>query len=269
LHLYVCQKYQICTTKTNNFKKLFLYFCGFENMAKKKKNKGFYLESDSDNLENYHLYLLQFDRSILQLALSLRRILHNDFSFLQNYVPDRKHADRIFPLFFSSFEESDGVNLVLLPNKVTTTPSSNLKSGQNDPLMGLFLFDDDYYLFNSQGFTMFKCPYADYSFLMLAFCDKNVNIEELLAPLSGDKSLTIKDISDCLKMSSAAPEEKKRITFLQDFCSDVEVMIDKFQLEHLRLRLGPHQTIGPANYTTKHYQNDRFVTGELLKRTDE
>lgn len=238
-------------------------------MEKRKINKDFCLKSDFDHLENYHLFLLQFDRSILQLALSLRRILHHDFSFLHDFIPDRKHPDRVFPLFFSSFEESDGVNLVLLPNKVTTAPTSNSKSGNEDPLMGLFLFDDDYYLFNRQGLTMFKCPYADYDFLLLAFCDHNVNIDEFLVPITAEKTLTIKDISACLKLSSSAPEEKKRIVFMQDFCSDVEVMIDHYQLEHLRLCLGPHQAIGSSNYPNKQHLNERFVTGNLLKITDE
>lgn len=227
------------------------------------------LDADFGKSKSYTLFLMQYNRSILQLALLLRQILHHDFAFLNRFIPEAKHPNYAFQIFFSSFDVEKKTNVLLLPNRISILPASDLKNGTTDPLLGLSLFKDDFYLFNKQGFSMFKCPYIDYDFVLLVYSEKDYVISDVISQIESCKSLILKDVSYLITEDPISAEDKKRISFLKNFCCNVEMMIDSFRVDHLRNKMGPNKFIKSENSVSKHYQPDRFITGDLLDRCSE
>ncbi len=222
--------------------------------------------------KNYDVFFVKSSEQPIRMALSLSKMFHKPFAFLDDLTPLLDEPNRVFPSFFSMLNVGNGANLVLMPNRITIN-AQDLGRNSN-PLLGGFLFDEECYLFNKQGNSTFKCACTDYDYLILLYCDKNFEIAEYTETILKTKSSfqTVRE-SDLLNLKSKAAADKKRLDFVQRLFVDLEIRIGEFQENILARRMNNVTEISEHNYTVHRFEMGKtsllpILSSPLVRRED-
>lgn len=220
--------------------------------------------------KNYDIFFIKSSEQPIRLAHTLSALFHNSFAFLDDVAPLMDEPNRTFPLFFSMLNVSNGANLVVMPNRITI-PAQDLGKSSN-PLLGGFLFDDDFYLFNKQGNTTFYCGCADYDYVVLLYCDKNFEAaEEVESVLKAKSSFRMVKASNLLQLNSTKTIDKKRVDFLQRLFVDVEILVGEFLENMLTRKMNGVTEIPSDNYTVRRFEMSKtsllpILSSPLMRR---
>lgn len=248
------------------------YFCGHLrkiNMRKGQVKCVDWLEGFGQS-KNYDIFFIKSTEQPIRLAHTLSALFNKPFAFLDDVAPLMDNPNRTFPLFFSMLSVSNGANLVVLPNRITI-PAQDLGKG-SDPLLGGFLFDDDYYLFNKQGNTTFKCDCVDYDYVMMLYCDKNFEAaEEVESVLKEKSSFRMVKASNLLQLNSTKAIDKKRVDFLQRLFVDIEILVGDFLENMLSRKMNGVTEIPSDNYTVHRFEMGKtsllpILSSPLMRR---
>lgn len=250
------------------------YFCARLwkiNMAKKQAKSVDWLEGFGQS-KNYDIFFIKSSEQPIRMARTLSVAFNNSFAFLDDIAPLMDEPGRLFPLFFSMLNVSNGANLVLMPNRITISASD---LGENsDFLLGGFLFDDDYYLFNKHGVAAFSCDVVDYDYILLLYCDKSFDAaQDVETVLKANASLNMVKASNLLLQSNLNAVDKKRIDFLQRLFVDIEILIGEFQADKLVHKMNGVTEIPADNYTVHRFELGKtsllpILSSPLMRRDD-
>ena len=218
--------------------------------------------------KEYYLFLAKSNKSVFAFVQQLHKILDCNFAFVNFYKPDEKQPMIKYPMFFSSFSHNREEKIVVMPNSVPV--ENNIMPEEYDPLNSMFLFQDDYYIFNKQGQRFVTCPFVDYDFLILIYSGKNHNITDVIREIQQEKSIILQDVSDYMSVNPKAKksEEMNRIKILQALGVSSEVHINNFENDCIAKLLGPCREAFDKAYNVKYPGKKPYVENELLYRED-
>lgn len=239
-----------------------MYFCAVK--KKEQKSKKIEWQSIFGSTKDNYLLMFRSNQPIMQVANFFSQLYQKDFSFLTNYAVNEERQDLTFPVYFVQLKPSEHVYMTLFSNITTVDP--NNAAEQADPLLGLFMFEEEYYVFNNQGRREFDCPYKDYDYLLLISCDNDTSIQDYLEPLSEIPSMCLQDVSEMMNVRTK--KDQQRVSFIQNLFNGVEIMINEFEEDHLNAFLGDKTGIDPVNYSTNRIPRANTVTSLLLYRED-
>lgn len=240
-------------------------------MATRRKNTESVISLDSfGSANNYWLCWVKSPLTHLAFANQVQKRLKQPCAYIGDITLDEIHPDLKFPMYFTSFNQEFEIDLVILANK-TTAPLS-LSMGEQNPLLGGLLFEDDYYLFNNnnKGFTkiLFSYPQADYLFLLSA--DKQADIEDYIAmlPQAADHKILCQNTPQLI-----AQEQKKSkqvLDFLQYLYYESEAAVKEYRRKKLFQKLHHKMSVAEANYGKLKFpmEDNRMITSDLLRRED-
>ena len=240
-------------------------------MATRRKNTESVISLDSfGSANNYWLCWVKSPLTHLAFANQVQKRLKQPCAYIGDITLDEIHPDLKFPMYFTSFNQEFEIDLVILANK-TTAPLS-LSMGEQNPLLGGLLFEDDYYLFNNnnKGFTkiLFSYPQADYLFLLSA--DKQADIEDYIAmlPQAADHKILCQNTPQLI-----AQEQKKSkqvLDFLQYLYYESEAAVKEYRRKKLFEKLHHKMSVAEANYGKLKFpmEDNRMITSDLLRRED-
>ncbi len=218
--------------------------------------------------KDYFLYFVRSESVPMRFAMEMSRLMNHEFSFLTEYVPVVERSEVCFPIYFSTLDDAHNVNMLLMSNAVTV--QGGLYEKNVDPLLGEFIFDDYYYFFNDVGKFLLKCPYRDYDYMLLVSCDKDYQVCEYEETLKSKASMKLQNVSSLLVPAASRGIEKQRSEILQNLFMDTEVMISKYNSEHLSAWMG-RMSIPLENYVSRkasQMEMYQVLTSPLLKRED-
>lgn len=218
--------------------------------------------------KEYYLFLARSNKSVFAFVQQLHELLDCNFAFVNFYRPDEKQPMVKYPMFFSSFSHNREEKIVVMPNSVAV--ENNIMPEEYDPLNSLFMFQDDYYIFNKQGQRFVTCPFVDYDFLILIYSGKNNDITDVIHRIQKEKSINLQDMSSYMSINPNAKkgEEKQRVKLLQAICVSAEVHINNFENDCISRLLGPCRETFDKVYTAKYPGKKPYVENELLYRED-
>lgn len=213
---------------------------------------------DFGKSKNYDIFFVKSSEKPIRMALTMERLFHSSFRMLGSYPLIPQYENHTFPIFFSTLNQSQEAQLILIPNSITI-PAQEVDVS-NDPLLGGFLFDEEYFFFNNMGNTLFKSAFSNYDYMLLLLCNKNFQVaREVVEPLTSIPAFRMIQKTDLLEASSRKMTEKKRAEFLKNLFSILEVQIGNFMKEELTRRLHGKTSIPKLNYVYR-----IFGEGEIL-----
>ena len=238
-------------------------------MASKKKDTAQIISLDAfGSAKNYWLCWIQSSLPHLGFANSVQKRLKHPFSYIGSILLDDIHPDLSFPMYFSTFNQDFDVNLVILANHVTAPVDLSL--GQQNPLLGGLLFEDDYYLFNNQGLTKinFSFPQADY--LLLLSADKEVDINDFVDLIPQIPSIRILCQDTPQNIAKGQKKSKQVLDFLQYLFYESEAAVKDYRRRKLFRKLHNKMSVAESNYERLRFpvENNRMITSALLRRED-
>lgn len=213
--------------------------------------------------KHHGLFLLRSDKVLIQTALVLGGVFQHPFSFIGGVCLSENEPESAYPLYLATMLMGLDVSLVLMPNK-TTVPAQDLYDEAN-PLLGLALFDEYYYLFNKQGRKRFSCEHVDYDYLLLLYSDKNLDVnQEVFQMLGSVKQIKAVDASSFLVKDGGKKAGNIRVEFLQRLFLEVDVIRTSWQEEQIRKKLCNVTSIPNENYAHRRFQENKISLLPLL-----
>lgn len=219
--------------------------------------------------KRHYIFLVRNTLSLIPFIRKIQLIIRKNLAFLDYYIPDKSRPDMRFLLFFTKIQRGWDEYFILLPNRITVPPIPESKA---DARQGLFLFDDELYLFNRQGQFLIACDPVDCDYIFLLLCDKDSPVDDIMTPLLENRDLHIQDISPLMEKPSRkstgnlSKESDKDLLF--NFFGNIEVMINDFRTDHLKCRLAPRQTVKSLSIKYQDIHNQRFITSNLWQEED-
>lgn len=215
----------------------------------------------------YTLLMVKSQHEPIRFAAKLAKLYQRDFSFIADYAPDpENHPDIAFATYFSIIDAAKNINMLVMANH-TPVPASDHAAVQN-PLLGLSLFDENFYFFNfKKDNRLFRCELKNYDFLVFLYSDKDYPSSDITKILENQPSFLAEDVSDFLLPDVQKNEARKRISVLQNLIEYFGVMMNNIQEDRMRVRLG-NKGIPMTNYVHRRFQIDQVITSPLVDRED-
>lgn len=213
----------------------------------------------------YTLFLMKSQHEPLRFASVLSKLFRKDFSFIMDYAPDRLQPHIHFPAFFAVLDASKDINMLVMANRTTIPSRQNVQPA--NPLLGLSLFEDNFFFFNFRKDKLFQCPYRNYDFLVILYSDKDDSIMEIEDILSSDSRFETVNVSDFLLKDVVKNEASRRIATLQEMIEYFGVLMSKIQKKRIHRYLG-NKEIPMLNHVDRRFQIDQVITSPLLYRED-
>lgn len=218
--------------------------------------------------KNYWLCWVQSSLPHFTFAHKLQSQLKHPFAYIGNINLNDIHPELLFPMYYSSFNQDFDVNLVILANHVTAPMELSL--GQQNPLLGGLLFEDEYYLFNKEGLVKipFSYPAADYILLLSA--DKDTDIEDYVKLLEQHSGLKILCGDTPQNIAASQKKSKTVLDFLQYLFYESEVAVKEYRRKKLFKRLHQKMSVAEVNYERLRFpvEDNRTITSAFLRRED-
>jgi len=218
--------------------------------------------------KNYWLCWVKSPLSSLAFANLVQRRLQHPCAYIGSIILDDIHPELKFPMYFCSFSEEYDINLVVLSNRITAP--MELSMGQQNPLLGGLLFEDDYYLFNNQGLTKiaFSHPQADYILLLSA--DKQADIEDYVQLLPNLTDNRILCQGAPAEVAQSQKKSKQVLDFIQYLYYESEAAMKNYRRRKLFQKLHRTMSVAEANYGKLKFpiEANRMITSILLRRED-
>lgn len=238
-------------------------------MAPRKKEPVQIISLDAfGSAKNYWLCWIQSPLSHLSFANSLQKKLKHPFAYIGSITLNDINPTLSFPMYCSTFNQDFDVNMVILANHVTAP--MDLSLGQQNPLLGGLLFEDEYYLFNNQGLTKihFSYPLADY--LLLLSADKEVDLNDFidLIPQIPDIKILCQDTPQ--NIAKTQKKSKQVLDFLQYLFYESEAAVKDYRRRKISQKLHKKMSVAEVNYERLRFpvESNRMITSALLRRED-
>lgn len=238
-------------------------------MAAKKKNTDQIISLDAfGSAKDYWLCWVKSPLQHFSFAASMQKHFKLPCSYIGNILLDDVHEDLAFPMYYMSFSEEYDINLVILSNHVTAPIAISM--GEQNPLLGGLLFEDEYYLFNKQGLTkiQFSYPMADYVLLLSA--DKQVDIEDYAKLLPAIPNIQIVCEDTPHNIASNQKKSKSVLDFLQYLFYESEAYVKDLRRRKLFKKLHNKMSVAESNYIKLRFpvEDNRVIVSDLLRRKD-
>lgn len=239
-------------------------------MTKQKSNSVDWLEGFGHS-KNHDIFFIKSNASPIRMACDLEKLFHRNVHFLKDAFLMPKYPHLPDSIFFSVLNFSQEAYLILVPNRIIISAQDLDKS--SDPLLGGFLFDDECFLFNNLGDTLYKTSFNNYDYMLLLSCDKNYRaLDDVLDTLKSVPSFKTVLQSDLLQPASRKAVEKSRVEYLQHLFVDVEINIGTFLEEYLCKVMQGNTTIPRENYTVHRFDDGKTsllpILGSPLMRRE-
>lgn len=238
-------------------------------MAVRKKDTAQIISLDAfGSAKNYWLCWIQSSLPHLSFAKNIQKQLKHPFAYIGSITLDDIHPDLSFPMYFSTFNQDFDVNLVILSNH--TTAPMDLSLGQQNPLLGGLLFEDDYYLFNNQGLTKIKFSYPQADYLLLLSADKEIDINDFMDLIPQIPNIRILCQNTPQNVAKGQKKSKFVLDFLQYLFYESEAAIKDYRRHKLSQKLHKKLSVAETNYERLRFpvENNRIITSALLRRED-
>lgn len=238
-------------------------------MAVKKKNNQQIISLDAfGSAKNYWLCWISAPLAHFSFAKHVQSILNRPCAYIGNITLEETHPSLRFPMYFSSFNQEYDIDLVVLTNRVTAP--MDLSLGQQNPLLGGLLFEDDYFLFNNQGLCKIPFSYPQADYILMLSADKQADMEDyvhLLPKLANDHILcegTPQDIAQGQKKSKVV------LDFIQYLYYESEAAVKEYQRRKLFQKLHHKMSVAETNYGQLKFpmEDNRMITSNFLRRED-
>jgi hypothetical protein len=238
-------------------------------MAQSRKKDAQIISLDAfGSAKNYWLCWVRSPLPHFSFANNVCKQLGRPLAYVGNITLADEHPDLAFPMYFTTFNRELDANLVILANHVTAP--MDLSLGQQNPLLGGLLFEDDYYLFNDGGLTKirFSFPQADYILLLSA--DKQADIEDYTQLLSQIKGISFLCQNTPQNIASSQKKSKSVLDFLQYLFYESEGAVKEYQRRKLFQKLHHKLSVAENNFEHLRFplENNRILTSALLRRDD-
>lgn len=236
-------------------------------MAKRKDTQVVSLDTFG-SAKSYWTVWVRSQLAPLAFAKGLWRDFRFPCAYIGDFMPEADQPQLKFPMYFQTFNQEFDVCLVTVANHVTAPMELSL--GQQNPLLGGLLFEDDYFLFNNQGLKKitFSHPQADYILLLSA--DKDADMDDYLKLLPLIKDASILCEGDPQEVARGQKKSKSFLDFLQYLFYESEVAVKEYRQNKLLRRLHRKMSVAEANYGRLKFPMDdnRMITSDLLRRED-
>jgi len=238
-------------------------------MAAKKKNTDQIISLDAfGSAKDYWLCWVKSPLPHFSFAANVQKHFGFPCSYIGNILLDDVHEDLAFPMYYMSFSEEFDINLVILSNHVTAPTSVSM--GDQNPLLGGLLFEDEYYLFNKQGLTkiQFSYPMADY--VLLLSTDKQVDIEDYAKLLPSIPNIQTVCQDTPQNIAQSQKKSKSVLDFLQYLFYESEAYIKDLRRRKLFKKLHNKMSVAESNYIKLRFpvEDNRVIVSDLLRRED-
>lgn len=222
-------------------------------MARKKKEQEInYFEMFGTSKE-YRILLLESPLNLFRMALKARHLFCTDFHYLGKHISNPKHLNAHFEMMYGFIQQPENrIDIVLLENKTTQFNQQTVLRSNKEKNLGfqtLSLFEEPYYLFNSQGFSSYKTQYADCDYIVLFSIDKNNNdLDKYVNILLKSEKRKCHDITHLL---AEEKENAERLHFLRELFWETEIGVNQFHQKKVKQLLDKQQIIPPENQLSK------------------
>jgi hypothetical protein len=238
-------------------------------MAAKKKNTDQIISLDAfGSAKDYWLCWVKSPLPHFSFAANVQKHFGFPCSYIGSILLDDVHEDLAFPMYYMSFSEEFDINLVILSNHVTAPTSVSM--GDQNPLLGGLLFEDEYYLFNKQGLTkiQFSYPMADY--VLLLSTDKQVDIEDYAKLLPSIPNIQTVCQDTPQNIAQSQKKSKSVLDFLQYLFYESEAYIKDLRRRKLFKKLHNKMSVAESNYIKLRFpvEDNRVIVSDLLRRED-
>lgn len=238
-------------------------------MASRKKDTAQIISLDAfGSAKNYWLCWIQSPLPHLGFANRVQKKLKHPFAYIGSILLDDIHPDLSFPMYFSTFNQDFDVNLVILANHVTAP--MDLSLGQQNPLLGGLLFEDDYYLFNNQGLTKINFSYPQADYLLLLSADKEIDLNDFIDLLPQIPNIRILCQETPQNIAKSQKKSKQVLDFLQYLFYESEAAVNEYLRKKLVQKLHKKMSVSSKNYETLRFpvEANRTITSNLLRREE-
>lgn len=239
---------------------------------KDKKPNSIPVEEAFGTIKKYQVFAVKSNQNLIPFVVLFEKMIQSRFTFLTDFeVSPSKHAAH-FNVMYALLSKEDQIHCCIMENKTTNysndaTISSNKE--KNLPFQTLSLFDDILYLFNNEGYKIFKADLRDYDYLIFIFADKEKIITPYINMFQSYQPFQTIDLSYLLE-PSAKKEQKIRQQFLQNCFIRFEIKMTQFNKQRLLSRLGSQNKIPKENlqYSYK-IEIDETITDNLTQNVND
>lgn len=247
------------------------YFCTFAAVKMKVvAQKSVSYELSLGLTKDHYLLMVCSNLSVMKFADFLSRIYQRDFTYLSNYVVGEARLNCQFPMYFSMLNPNLGLTMTLMSNMTMVDP--NVFDLDADPLLGLFMFEEEAYIFNTDRRKFYDCPFSNYEYLLLVSCERGVPVKEFMEPLEQYPQFKVQNVTSMFDVPAKKTKKNiplfDRASFLMNLFYDTEILIQEFEDDHLNAFWGEKKSIAPENYPTDRIPRAFVATSPLLYRED-
>ena len=179
---------------------------------------------------DYYFIAVNTKLSMPALSNRISNLLKENVSFIGDYFLEESKKNANFRMCYAPIDEEFDINLVILENKTVRFDQNHIdKSEQNKGFYTLSLFDDTYYIFNRNGFTLFQWDLLEVDYLMIIFANKDSVIDETINKLMQLTDCKCTNVTKQLCPDTTSTHPKNQ--FIQKLLYKIAMDIRDFQRE--------------------------------------
>lgn len=201
------------------------------------------------SIKQYKLFAVKSSHSLIPFTASFDRIVASKFCYLTDFVADPNQFSAHFAVMYALLSKEENVHSCIMENKTTSySDQVSLTSNKekNLPFQTISMFEDVLYLFNKDGFKIFKTNLNYYDYLIFVFADKEKNLEPYIEPIFKYEPYKTIDLSYLLNQNEGK-ESKNIFEFLKNCFCKLEISITDYNRSKLSKRLGKNNKIPKEN----------------------
>lgn len=215
----------------------------------KDKKVNIDVQNSFGSIKQYKVFAVKSSQNLIPFTATFNRIVSGHFSYLTDLIvtPDTYSAH--FNVMYALLSKEESIHCCIMENKTTTySDQASLTSNKekNLPFQTISMFEDVLYLFNKEGYKVFKANLNYYDFLIFVYADKEKILEPYLDPIFKYTPFKTVDLSYLLN-PVGGKETKNIFEFLKDCFYKLEINITNYQYSKLSKQLGNNNKIPKEN----------------------
>jgi len=210
----------------------------------------------------YFIFAMKSDLQLLAFAHHLGEKLKYSFSYLYDNEIQINNQHASFHVMYNRIIEEQNIHCYIIENKTTRYHKLSFiesKKEKNCSFQTLSLFEEYFYIFNSQGFSFFPCFFSDFDYLIFAFADKESNFSDFTEKMLSFPPKKCIEITEILYVKKDK-KEVERANFLQDLFCTLELKSSEQNQENNRKGMFSRFIIPKENLTEQLHNIDENIT---------
>ena len=215
----------------------------------KDKKKNINILDSFGTLKQYKVFAVKSSLNLIPFTAGFERIVMGNFSYLTDLIVSPESYSAHFNVMYALLSKEESIHCCIMENKTTTySNQASLSSNKekNLPFQTISLFEDVLYLFNKEGYKIFKADLNYYDFLIFVFADKEKFIEPYINPFLKYNPYKTVDLSHLLN-PMVGKEPKNIFEFLKNCFYKLEINITNYHFSKLSDQLGQNNRIPKEN----------------------